>query len=727
MMTKFYQHSLALAFAVDEINKNPKILPNLTLGFHISDSYYDARMTYYTTLDLFFRSQRFVPNYTCDTQKKIIAIIGGLSSEISYRVAEILSLYKVPQLPYGSFSPEEKGATHSPSFYRMAPNEAHQYTGIIQLLLHFEWTWVGLLAVDDDSGEHFLKTLEPLLSKNGICLALMGRIPNRSDWNTLGDFNDLLSKIYPPFMDSKARTLILYGESRTLVRLSLLMYLGDPGYKENASYRKVWIITAQVDFTLTGVQRHCDFQFFHGAISITIHANELQGFQTFLQILKPCYAQEDTFFKEFWEQAFDCSCPNPTASVDINEACTGEEKLESLPEPFFEMHITGHSYSIYNAIYAVAHALHAMHPSRSNLRATGDGKRFKCQDLQPWQVVPVSVCNDPCHPGYLKKKKEGEKFCCYNCTPCPEGKISNPKDMDDCINCPEDQYPSKDQNHCIPKTITFLSYEEPLGISLAFAAACCSLTTVLVLGTFIKHRDTPIVKANNRDLTYLLLISLLLCFLCSFLFLGKPRKETCFLRQSAFGVIFSLAISCMLSKTITVIVAFMATNPGSNMRKWVGKRLTNSVVISCAFMQVGVCMVWLRTSPPFPDFDMKTLSREIVAECNEGSVIMFYIVLSYMGLLSIISLTVAFLARKLPDSFNEAKFITFSMLIFCSVWVLFVPTYLSTKGKYMVAVEIFSILVSSAGLLICIFCPKCYVILFRPELNKREQLINRKH
>ncbi|XP_077169308.1 vomeronasal type-2 receptor 26-like [Paroedura picta] len=695
-ITKNYQHILALAFAVKELNENPNFLPNISLGLYILNSYSLGRMTFKATLSLLSAEQKLAPNFSCDNRQKVIAVIGGLLSDTSAHMASILKIYKTPQLTHGSFSLAKADKQQFSSLYQMVPDDTYQYRGAVQLLHCFRWTWIGLLAIDDDNGNQFLQRIVPLLSENSICFAFTYKLPKMTYLKEIAELLVNQAEWYPVLMDRNTNVIFVHGETPTMILLRIYFYLVS--FTLFPPLSKVWIVTSHWDFESFSVFRITDTDTLHGSLSFTVHSNQPPGFQEFLQTLH-----------NFLRRIYFNNTVRETIMFDQDRELVSVFDLTNWV-----------TFSNGSFARVKVGQLDPQAPSGKELNLVEDKivwhKGFN-------QVLPISVFNEPCQPGYSKTKKEGSKFCCYDCTPCPEGMISGQKDMDTCVKCPDDHYSSDGHQECIPKIPTYLSYKDPLGIIFVTLAVSSCMLTTLVLGTFIKYKNTPIVKANNRSLTYILLISLILCFLSSLLFIGKPGEVTCLLRQTTFGFIFCVALSTILAKTITVVLAFMATKPGSHMRRWVGKKLAHSIVLSGSLIQAIICTLWICIYPPFPQINIHSQPKTIILECNEGSAAMFYSVLGFLGFLASVSFTVAFLARKLPGSFNEAKFITFSMLVFCSVWFSFIPSYLSSKGKFMVAVEIFSILSSGAGLLGCIFFPKCYIILLRPEMNVREQMI----
>ncbi|XP_029435654.1 vomeronasal type-2 receptor 26-like [Rhinatrema bivittatum] len=703
----YLRHLLAFAFAIEEINNRTDLLPNITLGFLVYDSCYSDEISVLNILRVLSSLQYPVPNYRCYQKGRLVAVIGQLMSSPTCSSASITGMYRYPQISYGALDPILNDRVQFPSLYRTVPDDRSQYEAIIQLLKHFGWTWVGIMASEDDSNMRASEELRNEIIRSGACVAFLVVLTSSKGFNTA----------IKVLTNTTANVIIVY--SRFVYFIEFMRKI-----QEVQLPRKVWISSAPLIIITENWFEKYLYQF-NGSLMLSVHKGEIPGLRDFMYGITHSNMLHMNLLTMLWFATFHCAPENlPTREWPVNERkCTERDELRFLDASTFDLNNLRFSYSIYIAVYAVAYALHIVYSSE--IQQNGFVNKSSLPQNSLSRQTPNSVCTESCTPGYRKAPRKGQPVCCYDCVPCSEGEITTMIDMENCEPCPEDQWSNEKRDLCIPRDIVFLSYQEPLGVVLASVAILFCLITAAVMAIFIKHHKTPLVKANNRNLSYMLLLSLILSFLCSLLFIGHPLKMTCLLQQPVFGIIFTVAVSTILAKTIKVAIAFNATKPKSNLKKWLDARVSNCIILLCSLGEVVICLVWLLISPPFPDYDTKSESGKMVLKCNYGSGMAFYLVVGYMGGLAFLSFVVAFLVRKLPDSFNETQLITFSMLVFCSVWVSFIPVYLSTKGKYMVAVEIFAILTSSAGLLVFIFIPKCYIILFKPEMNTRKHLMGK--
>ncbi|KAL7879111.1 hypothetical protein AOLI_G00100850 [Acnodon oligacanthus] len=368
--------------------------------------------------------------------------------------------------------------------------------------------------------------------------------------------------------------------------------------------------------------------------------------------------------------------------------------------------------------------------------------------------APRSVCSERCQPGTRMGIRQGEPVCCFDCIPCADGEISNTTDARGCIQCEADYWSNANRDACVPKTIEFLDFGEALGITLIVIAVFGALLTFMVVVVFMMYLNTPLVQVNDPLLSFTLLLGLVVTFLCSIVFLGKPQPWSCMTSQVALAVGFAIVLSSLMGKSALLMLrarAIKATKAAAKAAKAAAaaseqspdttaiapaappkndidpiKPIHQRVMMAvCTLIQAVACTVWLILLPPHPVKNTAAQNIKIILECDPGNIIFICCVFGYDVLLALLAFVFAFVARKLEDHFSEGKCVTFGMLVFFIVWISFVPAYLSTRGKFMVAVQIFAILASSFGLLMCVFLPKCYVLLVKPERNTDEMMIPR--
>ncbi|XP_012871657.1 PREDICTED: vomeronasal type-2 receptor 1-like [Dipodomys ordii] len=333
--------------------------------------------------------------------------------------------------------------------------------------------------------------------------------------------------------------------------------------------------------------------------------------------------------------------------------------------------------------------------------------------------LPHSVCTDVCLPGTRKGIRQGEPICCFDCIPCADGHVSEKPGERECTQCGEDYWSNEDRSKCVLKEVEFLAYDEALGFTLVILSILGALVALAVTVVYVLYRRTPLVQANDRELSFLIQVALLIIMLSSLIFIGKPHTWSCRARQVTLALGFALCLSSILGKTISLFLAYRISASKTRLLSMrpVFRKL---IVLLSVLVETGICIAYLLMRPPRVYKNMESQVIKIILECNEGSIEFLCVVFGVDVLLAFLCFLSSFVARQLPDNYYEGKCITFGMLAFFIIWISFVPAYLSTKGKFKVAVEIFAILASSYGLLGCIFAPKCFIILLRPKRNTAE-------
>ncbi|XP_054578406.1 G-protein coupled receptor family C group 6 member A isoform X2 [Eptesicus fuscus] len=711
-----FLQTLALIHSIEMIN-NSTLLSGVKLGYEIYDTCTEVTVAMAAALRFLskFNCSREIVEFKCNYSSympRVKAVIGAGYSEISMAVSRILSLQLMPQVSYESTAEILSDKIRFPSFLRTVPSDFYQTKAMAHLIQKSGWNWIGIITTDDDYGRLALSTFVLQTMANNVCIAFKEVLPAFLSDNTIEiRINQTLEKITA---EAHVNVIVVF------LRQFHVFSLFSKAIERNIN--KVWIAsdnwsTAIKITTIPNIKR------IGKVVGFTFRKGNVSSFQSFLQNLHMFPSDHNKPLNEYAMLLSACASVqdsdlsqcifNHSQGTLAYTANKDTDRNFSLRNDFlWEYTEPGLVHSIQLAVFALAHALRDLCQAR-------DCKNPNA--FQPWEQIQ-SKCSKECSPGQMKKTTRSQHTCCYECVNCPENHYSNQTDMDHCLSCDNETHwaPAKSTT-CFEKEVEYLSWSDALAI-LLLALSLLGIVFVLAVGIiFTRNLNTPVVKSSGGlTVCYVILLCHVLNFASTGFFVGEPQDFTCRTRQTLFGVSFTLCVSCILTKSLKILLAFSFDPQLQNFLKCLYRPIP--IILTCTGIQVAICTLWLVFAAPAVEVNV-SLPRVIILECEEGSVLAFGTMLGYIAILAFVCFLFAFKGRKLPENYNEAKFITFGMLIYFIAWITFIPVYATTSGKYLPAVEIIVILISNYGILCCTFFPKCYVILCKQDTNTKSAFL----
>ncbi|KAJ8276678.1 hypothetical protein COCON_G00084300, partial [Conger conger] len=512
-----------------------------------------------------------------------------------------------------------------------------------------------------------------------------------------------------------------------------------------------------------------------GGITIKLQSAYVRWFDDYYLKLRPNSNPRNPWFPEFWQHRFQCRLrSHPQENTKYTRLCNEKESLRQQYAQDTKMGF------VINAIYSMAHGLHNMQRSlcpghlglctamrpvdgsklleflmKTNfLGVSGEVIRFdengdspgryeimnfkklgrddfsyinvgswdntglKMDDDEIWanaSGIIRSVCSDPCDKGQIKVIRKGEVSCCWTCTPCKENEYVF--DEYTCRACELGSWPTFDLTGCDPIPVEYLRWGDPEPIAAMVFACLGLLATSFVTCIFIKFRDTPVVKSSSRELCYIILAGICLGYLCTFCLIAKPHVVYCYLQRVGIGLSPAMSYSALVTKTnrIARILAGSKKKICTKKPRFMSACAQLVIAFLLILLQLSIIVALFIVEPPEVIHDHPSI-QEVNLICNTTT-LGVVAPLGYNSLLILSCTFYAFKTRNVPANFNEAKYIAFTMYTTCIIWLAFVPIYFGSN--YKIVTMCFSVSLSATVALCCMFVPKVYIILAKPERNVR--------
>ena len=327
-------------------------------------------------------------------------------------------------------------------------------------------------------------------------------------------------------------------------------------------------------------------------------------------------------------------------------------------------------------------------------------------------IVPVSICSNQCPNGFEPVIVQGEASCCWNCELC-----QGPREVSfggsKCIECRRGFSPNANRSICIENPLDYLKWSDAVAIIIILLSLIGMFCTATVAFVFIICHKHKIVKASSRELSAILLGGIYLCFLIPFLSIGKPTIPTCIGRRFLFGFSFSLCYAALLVRSNRIHRIFNRSLARSSQRPpLISPQVQIFFTCLLVCVQIIITLAWIVVEVPGVEYIYYDDTTKVT--CRYTPYIGVIVSLGYNLLLLLSSTYFAFRTRKIPQNFNEARYINLTLFAVMTIWFAFIPIYISLTQLENLTVafgsssELFSIQLSAFATLFSLFFTKFY-------------------
>ncbi|CDQ93856.1 unnamed protein product [Oncorhynchus mykiss] len=317
--TIFYQRAYrwlqTMIFAVEEINRDPFLLPNLTLGFLAADTCLAEGTTLGAALAMVTGQDASVAGTECGATPEVPVIIGDARSSASIVVAQTLGPFDLPMVSYFASCACLSDNWRYPSFFRTIPSDAFQARGMARLLHQLGWEWVGLVSGDDDYGKFGVQMLLQDLQGSGVCVAYAEVIPKVPSQRRMKHIVDTIR-------GSTAKVVVTFAISQDARALM------EEVVRQNITDRQ-WI-ASEAWVTYSTLSSPKNLPSLAGTIGFALKKAVIPSLGPFLTRLRPDedYQKSDPFLRELWEEIFGCSLGiDLSMTPSSRRQCTGSEVI----------------------------------------------------------------------------------------------------------------------------------------------------------------------------------------------------------------------------------------------------------------------------------------------------------------------------------------------------------------------------------------------------------------